>query len=139
MIWLTEVFFSGLIFLLQIMGCTYLNEQCIFPLNYGLRKMSRNGIVFKILSYFVMLSSQFFTQFFKIYFNWRLITLQYCGFAIIHLNQTWVYMCSPSWPSLPPPSPSHPSGSSQCTSPEHLSHASNLDWWSISQMIIYMF
>ena len=28
-------------------------------------------------------------------------------------------MCSPSWPSLPRPSPSHPSGSSQCTSPEH--------------------
>ena len=35
------------------------------------------------------------------------------------MNQPWVYMCSPSWPSLSPPSPSHPSGSSQCTSPEH--------------------
>ena len=35
------------------------------------------------------------------------------------MNPPWVYMCSPSWPSLPPPSPSHPSGSSQCTSPEH--------------------
>ena len=34
----------------------------------------------------------------------------------IHINQPWVYMCPPSWPSLPPPSPSHPSGSSQCTS-----------------------
>ena len=30
-----------------------------------------------------------------------------------------VYMCSPSWTLLPPPSPSHPSGSSQCTSPKH--------------------
>ena len=39
----------------------------------------------------------------------------------------------------PPPSPSHPSGSSQCTSPEHLSHASNLDWRSVSHMIIYTF
>ena len=37
----------------------------------------------------------------------------------IHMNQPWVYMCSPYWPSLPPPSPLHPSGSSQCTSPEH--------------------
>ena len=37
----------------------------------------------------------------------------------IHINQPWVYMCSPSWSSLPPSSPSHPSGSSQCTSPEH--------------------
>ena len=37
----------------------------------------------------------------------------------INLNPPWVYMCSPSWNPLPPPSPSHPSGSSQCTSPEH--------------------
>ena len=37
----------------------------------------------------------------------------------IVLNLPWVYMCSPSWTPLPPPSPSHPSGSSQCTSPEH--------------------
>ena len=35
------------------------------------------------------------------------------------MNQPWVYMCSPSWTPRPPPSPSHPSGSSQCTSPEH--------------------
>ena len=31
----------------------------------------------------------------------------------------WVYMCSPSWTPLPPPSPYHPSGSYQCTSPKH--------------------
>ena len=56
-----------------------------------------------------------------IYFNWRLITLQYCSVFLppIDMNQTWVYMCSPSWTPLPPLSPSHPSGSSQCTSPEH--------------------
>ena len=35
------------------------------------------------------------------------------------MNQPWVYMCSPVWIPLPPPSPSHPSGSSQRTSPEH--------------------
>ena len=35
------------------------------------------------------------------------------------MNQPWAYMCSPSWTFLPPLSPSHPSGSSQCTSPEH--------------------
>ena len=40
-------------------------------------------------------------------------------FPYIHMNQPWVYMRSPSWPSLPPPSSSHLSGSSQCTSPEH--------------------
>ena len=35
------------------------------------------------------------------------------------MNQPWAYMCCPSWTHLPPLSPSHPSGSSQCTSPEH--------------------
>ena len=35
----------------------------------------------------------------------------------IDMNQPWVFMCSPSWTPLPPLSPSHPSGSSQCTSP----------------------
>ena len=30
-----------------------------------------------------------------------------------------VYTCSPSWTPLPPPSPYHPSGLSQCTSPKH--------------------
>ena len=46
------------------------------------------------------------------------------------------------FPILNPPPTSlliHPSVSSQCTSPEHLSHASNLDWQSVSQLIIYMF
>ena len=37
----------------------------------------------------------------------------------INMNLPWVYTCSPSWTPLPLPSPSHPSGSSQCTSPEH--------------------
>ena len=37
----------------------------------------------------------------------------------IKTNPPQVYMCSPSWTLLPPPSPHHPSGSSQCTSPKH--------------------
>src|SRR5574337_213068 len=36
------------------------------------------------------------------------------------MNPPHIYMCSPSWSLLPPPSPYHPSGSSQCTSPKHL-------------------
>ena len=51
------------------------------------------------------------------------------------MNQPWIYMCSPSRSPLPPPSPSHPSGSSQCTSPEHLSRASSLDWRSVTHLI----
>ena len=37
-------------------------------------------------------------------------------------------MYSPSWSTLPPPSLPDPSGSSQCTRSEHLSHALNLGW-----------
>ena len=58
-----------------------------------------------------------FVKYLFIYFNWRLITLQHCG-GFCH-TFTWINMCSPSWTPLPPTSPSHPSGSSQCTSPEH--------------------
>ena len=35
------------------------------------------------------------------------------------MNLPRVYMCSPFWTPLPPPSLYHPSGSSQCTSPKH--------------------
>ena len=55
-----------------------------------------------------------------IHFNWRLITLQYCG-GFCHTTQESAMGVHvfPILNPLPPPSPSHPSGSSQCTSPEH--------------------
>ena len=37
----------------------------------------------------------------------------------INMNPPWVYTCSQSWTPLPPRSPYHPSGSSQCTSSKH--------------------
>ena len=37
----------------------------------------------------------------------------------INMNLPWVYTCFPTWNPLPPSSPYHPSGSSQCTSPKH--------------------
>ena len=63
-----------------------------------------------------------FFKFKFIYFDWRLITLQYCiGFAIHQRESPQVYTCSQSWtpPPLQLPSPYHPSGSSQCTSLKH--------------------
>ena len=55
----------------------------------------------------------------------------------INMNPSRVYTCSQSCLPLPPPFPYHLSGSSQCTSPKHL--VSNLDWWFVSYMILYMF
>ena len=64
------------------------------------------------------------------FFNWRLITLQYCGgFAIQKIKLwlielTWLTWISHGCTCVPHLDPSshlspHPSGSSQCTSPEH--------------------
>ena len=36
----------------------------------------------------------------------------------INMHPLWVYTCSPSCTPLPPPTPYHPSGSSQCTRPK---------------------
>ena len=62
-----------------------------------------------------------FPLFLIIYFNWRIITLQYC--SVFCYTSTWInhgYTCVPaSWTPLPPPSSSHLSGSCQCTSPKH--------------------
>ena len=58
-----------------------------------------------------------FFLFFKLEANY--FTILWWFLPYIHMNQPWAYMCSPSWPSFPPPSPSHPSWSSQCTNPEH--------------------
>ena len=45
---------------------------------------------------------------------WQLLFLSY-----LNMNPPQVYMCSPSWTLLPPPSLYHPSESSQCTSLKH--------------------
>ena len=82
-----------------------------------------------------------FVCFLFIFISWRLITLQYCSDFCHTLK--WIshgFTCVPHpEPPLLPPSPSHPFGSSQCTSPEHLSHASNLGWWSVSPLIVISF
>ena len=76
-----------------------------------------------------------------IYFSWRLITLQYCsGFChtLIWISHGFTCVPHPEHPShlLPHPIPQgYPSAPALST----LSHASNLDWRSVSHIIIYMF
>ena len=56
--------------------------------------------------------------FFKFYFIFKLYKIVLV-LPNIKMNPPQVYMCSPSWNLLLPPSPYHPSGLSQCTSPKH--------------------
>ena len=53
--------------------------------------------------------------YFLIYLNWRLITILCWFLPYIDMNQPRVHMCPRSRTPLPPPSPPHPSGLSQCT------------------------
>ena len=59
---------------------------------------------------FIFLSFLLLLLFFFFYFT---ILYWFC-----HTSTCICHGCSPSWVPLPPPSPYHPSGSSQCTSPK---------------------
>ena len=71
-----------------------------------------------------------------IYFNWRLITLQYCiGFAIHqHESATGIHV-----PILNPPPGTIPLGRLSAPGPSIQYHALNLDWQFISYTTLYMF
>ena len=56
--------------------------------------------------------------FFNFYFIFKLYNIVLV-LPYIEMNLPQAYTCSPSWTPLQPPSPYHPSGSSQGTSPEH--------------------
>ena len=85
-----------------------------------------------VLSYFFSFARIYFIYFFFLY-NIVLV-LPY-----INMNLPWVYTCSPSWTLLPPPSHPIPLGHPSAPAPSILNHASNLDWWFVSHMILYMF
>ena len=74
----------------------------------------------------------------SISFNWRLITWQYCS-DFCH-TLTWISHGCTCVPHPEPPSPlPHPipQGHPRAPALSALFHASNLDWSSLSHMVIY--
>ena len=88
--------------------------------------------------FFCLLFLFYFLKYKFIYFNWRLITLQYCiGFAIHqHESATGVHVFRIQ---KPPPTCLPILGHPSAPAPSILYPASNLDWQFISYMILYMF
>ena len=74
-------------------------------------------------TFFKMLISMYFFFFNRFWFILIYLFILLYNIVLvlpyINMNLPRVYTCSPSWTPLPPPSPYHPSGSSQCTSPKH--------------------
>ena len=97
----------------------------------------------QVIFHFICISIYliFFFWYKFIYLNWRLITLQYCiGFAIHwHESATGVHVFSVLSPSSNLSPHPIPLGYPSAPDPSILYHASNLYWWFISHMIIYMF
>ena len=91
-----------------------------------------------------MLISFLFSFAFFFFSNKNLFNLiLFFNFTILYwfcLISTWIhhsYMCSTSWTLLPPRT--FPLGHSSATAPSIHYRASNLDWWLVSYMILYMF
>ena len=85
-------------------------------------------------------SIKHFLKYIFIYFNWRLITLQYCiSFAIHqHESATGIHMIPILNPPHLPPC-TIPLGHPSAPAPSILYPALNLDWRFISYIILYMF
>ena len=91
------------------------------------RFILRPMLAFFYYNFFMFMSSFYFICFYQLEANYFIVLQWFLSY--IDMNQPWVYMYSPSRFPLPPPSLPNASGSSQCTRPEHLSHASNLGYF----------
>ena len=94
-------------------GCTVLH-----PLSYQLCMSSSWPGSAPQLDYLYILCILLIYMISIFYFIFKLYNIVLV-LPYIEMNPPQAYMCSPSWILLPPPSPYHPSGSSQCTSPKH--------------------
>ena len=80
--------------------------------------MNLKGIILSEISQGIFSFFFFWIFFFEFYFIFKLYIIVLV-LPNIKMNPSQVYMCSPSWTLLPPPSPYHLPGPSQCTSPKH--------------------
>ena len=79
------------------------------------------------------------SKFFFIFFNFILLYNTVLVLPYIDMNPPQVYMGSQTWtPSHPPPH-NIPLGHPRAPAPSILYPASNLDWWFVSYIILYMF
>ena len=87
--------------------------ELYFRIVTGIWFIFKQGFVF-IFYYFIIFNVNLFILIGgKLLYNIILVLLY------INMNPPRLYTCSPSWTPLRPPSPYHPSVSSQYTSPEH--------------------
>ena len=93
-----------------------LQNHLTIPLTTWLYCLSCVWFLLSLFFFFLFLFN--FIYFFKFYFVFKLYIIVLV-LPNIKMNPPQVHMCSPSWTLLPSPSPYHPSGSSQCTSPKH--------------------
>ena len=110
------------------------------PILFQLAPTYTNPSFFFLVT-FLKMSIFFSDSFFFNYFTWRLITLQYCSGFPIHWHESAMgihvfTILSPLPTCFPIPSLWDPPSAPVLST---LSHASNLDWWSVSHTIIYMF
>ena len=95
------------------------NGSCLCLPTCSLSHAPSCTFFFKLVSYFIYSFFEgnalhfFFLFYFILLYN-TILVLPY-----INMNPPRVYMSSQSWTHLPPPSPYHLSGSSQCTRPKH--------------------
>ena len=113
-----HLFFHSMTFLLSLIES--LNKQTFLFLMH-----SNLSILLFIINIFEVLFKKYFST--PSSWNYSPMLLFFFFFLLcnivlvlpyINMNPPRVYTCFPSWTPLPPPSPYHPSGSSQCTSPK---------------------
>ena len=129
--------------LVQFMGWQRVGHDWVTELNWTelsiLIHLSNDilDIIFgKDLNWILLIFKNVFL-FLKFYFIFKLYNIV-SVLPNIKMNPPQVYMFSPSWTLLPPASPYHPSGSSQCTSsPKH--PVSCIEPGLATHFILYMF